>query len=64
MNGAFYTDFPDVELLPPTVTKNQEKRGDGTIYKMNKDTKMRIGTGGKQFKFETLNGNIYIKKQS
>ena len=64
MNGGFYTDFPDVEMLAPTVTKNQEKKGDGTIYRMNKDTKMRIGSGGKQFKFETLNGNIYIKKQS
>ncbi len=64
MNGAFFTDFPDVEMLAPTITKNQDKRGDGTVYKMSKDTKMRIGAGGKQFKFETLNGNIYIKKQS
>ncbi len=64
MNGAFYTDFPDVVMLAPTITKNQEKKGDGTVYKMNKDTQMRIGNGGRLFKFETLNGNIYIKKQS
>ncbi|MEO8172703.1 MAG: hypothetical protein ABI581_06455 [Sediminibacterium sp.] len=64
MNGAFYTDFDNTEVLPPVVTKNQENKGKGTIYKLNKDTKLRIGAGGKQFKFETLNGNIYIKKQS
>jgi hypothetical protein len=64
MNGAFYTDFENAELLAPVVTKNQESKGSGTVYKLNKDTKLRIGAGGKQFKFETLNGNIYIKKQS
>jgi hypothetical protein len=64
MNGGFYTDFDNTEVLAPVVTKNQETKGKGTIYKLNKDTKLRIGAGGKQFKFETLNGNIYIKKQS
>ncbi|MEO7530877.1 MAG: hypothetical protein ABIS69_05680 [Sediminibacterium sp.] len=64
MNGAFYTDFDNAQTLSPTVTKNEEKRGGGTLYKLNKDTQLRIGAGGKQFKFETLNGNIYIKKQS
>jgi hypothetical protein len=64
MNGGFYTDFENTEVLPPVVTKNQETKGKGTVYKLNKDTKLRIGAGGKQFKFETLNGNIYIKKQS
>ncbi len=64
MNGAFYTDFPDAEILPATVTKNIEKKGDGVIYKLNKDTQLRIGSGNNKLKFETLNGNIYIKKQS
>jgi DUF4097 and DUF4098 domain-containing protein YvlB len=64
MNGAFYTDFPNAELLPATVTKNEEKRDNGTVYRLNKDTRLRIGNGGSLLKFETLNGNIYIKKQS
>ncbi len=64
MNGEFFTDFPNVEILPAKVTKNQEKQGGAIIYKLNKTTSVRIGSGGSLFKFETLNGNIYIKKQS
>ncbi len=64
MNGGFYTDFPDFEVLPTRITKNVQKKDGGTIYKLNKDTALRFGSGGRTFKFETLNGNIYIKKQS
>lgn len=64
MNGAFYTDFDNTQLMAPTVVKNQQTRENGTVYKLNKDTQLRIGSGGRLFKFETLNGNIYIKKQS
>lgn len=64
MHGDFFTDFPSAVLLPATVTKVQEKRGEGTIYKLNASMSVRFGKGGKTFKFETLNGNVYIKKQS
>jgi hypothetical protein len=64
MNGDFYTDFQEAERLPATVTKVQEKRGEGIVYKLNAITSVRFGKGGKIFKFETLNGNVYIKKQS
>jgi hypothetical protein len=64
MNGSFYTDFPDVQVMPGKVIKTEEKKADGTVYKLNKNSEVRVGNGGKTFKFETLNGNIYIKKQS
>ena len=64
MNGRFYTDFPQVEILPVQVTKNTEPKGSGTVYKLDIDKRVRIGSGGKLFRFETMNGNIYIKKQS
>ncbi len=64
MNGEFFTDFPSVEVLPAKVTKNQESKNGATIYKLNKITEVRIGSGGNSLKFETLNGNIYIKKQA
>ena len=64
-NGGFYTDFPDAVALPPKVTKNELKDDSKTVYKLNKDSAIRIGTeGGNKLKFETFNGNIYIKKQS
>ncbi|GAB3899533.1 DUF4097 family beta strand repeat-containing protein [Spirosoma agri] len=62
--GEFYTDFPDAKVLPSQVTRSQERKGESTVYKLNKNTAIRIGSGGKTFRFETFNGNIYIKKQS
>lgn len=63
-NGEFYTDFPDTETLPVKLIKNQETNQSKTTYKVNAETAIRIGKGGKIFKFETFNGNIYLKKQS
>ena len=63
MNGQFYTDFQDVQVLPTRVTKTENKNGNGTTYKLSKNSDIRFGAGGKLFKFETLNGNVYIKKQ-
>lgn len=62
--GAFYTDFSDAEILPVQVVKTQENRGDKTVYKLNKTTAIRVGSGGKVLRFETFNGNVYIKNQS
>jgi hypothetical protein len=64
MNGSFYTDFPDVEILPARVTKDESHSGHGLQYKLNIAKEIKIGSGGKLYKFETMNGDIYIKKQS
>jgi len=64
MNGDFFTDFSDAQRLPASVSKEKEKKGEGLIYKLHATTAVRLGKGGKIFKFETLNGNVYIKKQS
>jgi DUF4097 and DUF4098 domain-containing protein YvlB len=64
MHGDFFTDFPETEILPASSTKNQENKNGQTIYKINKTPLVRFGKGGKVFKFETLNGNVYIRKQS
>lgn len=63
-NGEFYTDFPNVEHLPVRVVKNTENRDSKTVYKLSTETFLRIGQGGPTYKFETFNGNIYLKKQS
>jgi hypothetical protein len=64
MNGDFFTDFPEAVSLPASVTKTEGKKGSGIVYQLNSSTSIRLGKGGRIFKFETLNGNVYIKKQS
>lgn len=64
MHGDFFTDFNEAKLLPASTTKVQDKKGRELVYKLNTITTVRFGKGGKLFKFETLNGNVYIKKQS
>lgn len=65
MMGEFYTDFPEAKLLPSVVKKSHaENENNGTVYKIEKVTSIRFGKGGQLFRFETLNGNVYIKKQS
>jgi DUF4097 and DUF4098 domain-containing protein YvlB len=63
-NGSFYTDFPDAEPLPGRVVKHKENDANKTVYKLSTETFIRIGKGGPTYKFETFNGNIYLKKQS
>lgn len=62
MNGKYYTDFENAENLNNTISRNTETKNNATIYKINKDAGVRIGNGGRKFNFETLNGNIYVKK--
>lgn len=64
MHGDFFTNFPQAVLLPASVSKVKEKNGEGTVYKLSTKTTVRFGKGGMVFKFETLNGDVYIKKQS
>lgn len=63
MNGQFFTDFDNTQVMPSKVTKTTSRGSSGTTYKLNQTPDVRFGAGGKSYKFETLNGNIYIKKQ-
>lgn len=64
MNGGFYTDFDNTEPLPMYVVKNADNRGKGTLYRLDIARRIKFGNGGKVMKFETMNGNIYVKRQS
>ncbi len=64
MNGSFYTDFDNTEPLPLFVVKNVENAGKGTMYRLDVARRIKFGNGGTVLKFETMNGNIYVKKQS
>lgn len=60
--GEFYTDFPEVEVMPAKIKKIVEKDGESTRHKLEKGSNIKIGNGGLKLHFETFNGNIYIKK--
>jgi hypothetical protein len=57
-NGGIYTDFP-VTYLPRVAAAGQRQNGK-FVYRSNEFTGIRIGNGGPEYKFETLNGNIRI----
>jgi hypothetical protein len=53
-NGEAWTDF-DATALP-----SAGGHWTGRLYSRNRGTEVRIGNGGPQIGFDTLNGNIYI----
>jgi hypothetical protein len=57
-NGQAYTDF-DVTPLP-ALSPVSERRDGKFIYRSDRSTGLRIGNGGPEFKFDTLNGSIRI----
>jgi len=61
MNGGMYTDFP-VSARP--VAGSQGEQRDGKfIYRSNRMTGVRIGSGGPELSFETLNGEVLIRNR-
>jgi DUF4097 and DUF4098 domain-containing protein YvlB len=63
MNGGLFSDFA-VTSLPATSTVTQpERRNGGLVWKSNRMTGVRIGSGGPELSFETLNGNVLIKNR-
>jgi hypothetical protein len=59
MNGKFYSDFDSTML---TATKPVAQRVDGQkfVYRFDRGTGLRVGRGGPEIRFETLNGDIRI----
>jgi DUF4097 and DUF4098 domain-containing protein YvlB len=62
LNGSIFTNFSETEALPLGVEKTVNEKTGMTTYKTNKTSALRIGKGGNVFKFETVNGSIYIQK--
>ena len=60
-NGKVYTDF-ETESLPRDEKVVEKHEGSRRIYKRGDSYAVRIGNGGPEFSFDTLNGNIYLLK--
>src|SRR5579883_502151 len=61
MNGEMYTDFP-VSAMPVAAVQPEQRDGK-FIYRSNRMTGVRIGSGGTELSFETLNGEVLIKNR-
>jgi DUF4097 and DUF4098 domain-containing protein YvlB len=63
MNGGLFTDFPVTTLPAASTLAQPERRDGGFVWKSNRMTGVRIGSGGPELSFETLNGNVLIKNR-
>ena len=60
-NGGLFTDF-DAQPLASTVQAAGERRNGRFVYRANEFTRVRVGNGGPQMTFETLNGNVRARR--
>ena len=61
LNGGAYTDFEATEALPTTAEAGKRENG-RYRFRADKNTRLRIGSGGPELSFQTVNGDIRIKK--
>ncbi len=60
-HGRVYSEFElDSVALAPTVERIE--RGSKRGYRIEQPAGLRLGAGGPQFKFESLNGDVQIKR--
>jgi hypothetical protein len=59
MHGDVFTDF-DVQTVndPPDVRRN----GNRYVLNTNRNSAFRVGAGGERHTFNTLNGDILVRK--
>jgi hypothetical protein len=57
-NGGLYSDFETTGL--PSLMPVSERRNGKFVYKTDKSVGVRVGSGGPELRFETLNGDIRI----
>ncbi len=61
MNGELFTDF-DIAKQYAKTSKNNSGKGSGATYKYEARPIVQIGSGALFHDFETLNGDVIIKK--
>ncbi|HCA79328.1 MAG TPA: hypothetical protein DEP53_06290 [Bacteroidetes bacterium] len=60
-NGKVFTDF-DVSSVPRDERTVEVRKGSRRIYRRGDFHTVRVGKGGPEFSFDTLNGSIYVLK--
>jgi hypothetical protein len=59
-NGEAWTDFETTAL--PSTAERGERDGTRYVVKRDREARLRVGSGGPQHSFETLNGSIQVSK--
>lgn len=62
MNGGMYTDYDVTPLPSEPVT--QERRNGKFVFRTQDAARVRVGGGGPELSFKTLNGNIYVRSRN
>ncbi len=57
MNGNLFSAF-DYKKLDPKIEKSEE----GGMFRIGTKSGVEIGSGGPEFSFKSINGNVYLKK--
>jgi hypothetical protein len=60
-HGGLFTDF-DVVPDPIQPTPSRDSRNGKYVYRSNGFTAVRIGSGGPELTFETLNGDVRVRR--
>ena len=60
-NGGLYTDF-DAQPVTGRAAPAGERRDGKFVYRVNEFTRVRVGSGGPEITFETLNGNVRARR--
>jgi len=63
MNGQVYSDF-DVTPLPVTAAAETDRHNGKFVYRSNGRQGARVGRGGPEINFDTLNGNIRLHRDA
>lgn len=63
LNGGAFTDFETTLALPKTADAVERSNG-RFVYRPGRGQNVRIGAGGPELSFETVNGTIRIKKET
>lgn len=61
MNGGLFTDY-DVTVLPVAAAAPETRNGK-LVWSSRRMTGVRIGRGGPELQFETLNGNVMVRNR-
>ncbi len=62
MHGDMYTAY-DVAMMAPLVQQSSKQKEHGIQYKLDANSRLKIGQGGPEYRFETLNGDIKLQRQ-